>query len=177
MCVCDQRQIDDSITAHAHKQKPAAGCVNCVFVCVPKEQQTEHFSICFLCCCCFFCFFFFNFLLLRSTNTTTRTNTTTHPHSLTKGTMKNLFAALFRCSLVIFSAFYFAFSSPSLSLLSLHTGASWHLFTRAKKKHTTLTHRQSTHTCKTQSTIITNGKKLLPPCWANYGDGGGKANG
>lgn len=171
MCVCDQRQIDDSITAHAHKQKPAAGCVNCVFVCVPKQQQTEHFSICFLCCCCFFCFFFFNFLLLRSTNTTTRTNTTTHPHSLTKGTMKNLFAALFRCSLVIFSAFYFAFSSPSLSLLSLHTGASWHLFTRAKK-HTTLT-----HTCKTQSTIITNGKKLLPPCWANYGDGGGKANG
>lgn len=54
------------------------------------------------------------------------------------------------------------FLSLPLSLLSLHTGASWLLFTRAKK-HTTLTNRQNhTHTCKTQSTIITNGKKLLP---------------
>lgn len=104
VCVCDQRQIDDSITAHAHKQKPAAGCVNCVFVCVPKQQQTEHFSICFLCCCCFFRFFFFNFLLLRSTNTTT--------HSLTRGTMKTFSQHFFGAHSLSFLHFTLLFPRP-----------------------------------------------------------------
>lgn len=67
--------------------------------------------------------------------------------------MKNLFAALFRCSLVIFSAFYFAFSSPFLSLLSLHTGASWHLFTRAKKTQHSHTDRAHTRAKRSQQLL------------------------
>lgn len=67
----------------------------------------------------------------------------------------------------------------SLPLSSpLHTGASWLLFTRAKK-HTTLTHRQK-HTHTHVQNAVNNyykWQKVVAPCCANCGGGGGKTNG